>query len=91
MKEYRIDLALELIWGAVTGLDKYINLQRPWRQEASDAKKTLSNIVIGSESLTSLLEIAQTLTPFLPETSEKILKQFSEKIESSTPLFPRIQ
>jgi hypothetical protein len=34
--------------------------------------------------------IAHNLQPFLPETSEKILKQFSGKIKAGQPLFPRI-
>ena len=35
--------------------------------------------------------IATALEPFLPETSEKIIKQFNgSKIKSAKPLFPRI-
>jgi methionyl-tRNA synthetase len=36
-----------------------------------------------------LHEIAEMIKPFLPETSEKILKQIKSK--KSQPLFPRIQ
>lgn len=88
---YKFNEALEIIWGAIRGLDAYINQERPWKQEQSDANKTLSNIIVGTESLNSLLEIAYSLQPFLPETAEKILKQFEgPSIKSSTPLFPRI-
>lgn len=90
LQQYKFNEALDLIWSAIRGIDAYLNRERPWQQELSKANQTLSNIIIGSESLTSIVEIAYCLQPFLPETSEKILKQFSGEIKSSAPLFPRI-
>jgi len=91
LSSYRFNDALSLIWGSITALDRYVNAERPWQQTLSDANKTLSNIVIGSESLISILEIAEALQPFLPETARKILEQFKgPTIQSQSPLFPRI-
>ena len=37
-------------------------------------------------------QISNLITPFLPETAEKIAKQFAgPKIKSEKPLFPRIK
>lgn len=92
LKQYRFDEALKYIWGCVSGLDVYINKARPWQLELSEANKSLSEIVIGSESLTSLFEIVEALKPFLPETAEKIEKQFKGPvIKSGEPLFPRLK
>lgn len=91
LKLYRFNEALELIWNAIRGLDRYINQERPWKLAELEAKKILSHIVIGSEALISIREIAESLKPFLPETSEKILKTFSaEKIHLDKPLFPKL-
>ena len=90
LSDYRFSEALSFIWGAIRGLDKYINEERPWQQELSEANKTLSNVVIGITGKNSLIDIAECLQPFLPETAEKILNQFSGEIKSSEPLFPRI-
>ncbi len=91
IKNYRPDEALRYIWGCISGLDVYINKKRPWELNPSDANKKLGEIIVGSESLISLLEIAEALKLFLPETAEKIEKQFKgPRIKSETPLFPRI-
>lgn len=90
LEQFRFNEALDIIWGTIKGINVYINRERPWQQELSDANQTLSNIIIGSESVISLLDIAECLQPFLPETSNKILKQFSGSIKSQSPLFPRI-
>lgn len=91
MDAFKFNEAIELIWKAIRGLDQYINKEHPWKQELTESNKTLSNIIIGTEELTSLGEIIFCLKPFLPETAEKIEKQFTaEKIVATTPLFPRI-
>ncbi len=87
----KLGQALEYIWGTISGLDKYLDKERPWELTASESKKRLSEIIVGSEAIISLGEIAESLSPFLPETSEKIQKQFQgPKIVSQPPLFPRI-
>ena len=91
IEQYRFDEALKFIWGCISGLDTYINKERPWELKPELANKRLGEIIVGSESLTSLLEIAYALQPFLPETAERILKQFAgPNIKSESPLFPRL-
>lgn len=92
LERFNLDNAISLIWGAVRGLDKYISDKRPWQQELNEANKTLSNIIIGTTAFNGLIDIGESLKPFLPETSEKILNHFSKsKITAIDPLFPRIK
>ncbi|MFH1244166.1 MAG: methionine--tRNA ligase [bacterium] len=91
MDKFRFNEALKIIWGNVSGLDKYMSEQRPWQQELAEANKTLSNIVIGMTGLRGIRDIAEALQSFMPETAEKISKQFAgETIVKSSPLFPRL-
>ena len=93
IENLQFDEVLKFVWRYISGLDKYINRERPWERNASEAKKILSKIIVGSESVTSLLKITEIIEPFLPETSKKIREIFEkEKIElPSKPLFPRLK
>lgn len=84
LKKYRFDQALLGIWDEITVLDRLINEQKPWELEGAELKKTI--LPIAQE----VREIAFNLSPFLPETSQKILTQFSGEITAEKPLFPRI-
>ena len=84
LKEFKFNEALDAVWQDIAALDKKINQVEPWKLEANKLEEFLS------ESSVKIRSIALTLSPFLPETSQKILKQFSGKIQSAPPLFPRI-
>jgi methionyl-tRNA synthetase len=91
MKSYQFDQALRIIWQNIASLDGYMSKERPWQQELSDGKKVLSNIVLGMEGIRGIRDIAEALRPFMPQTAEKILKQFGgEKIVKGESLFPRL-
>ena len=84
-ENFRFDRALEEIWADIKKLDIEIEKVRPWEQEGDKLKKCLENAV------TNIRSIAYNLKPFLPETAEKIARQFSgPKILSGKPLFPRL-
>lgn len=79
------DRALKFIWGKISEADHYLDKNKPWKLEGEKLKKVLNNLVL------KIREIAILLSPFLPETAEKIKKQFKgPKIKSEKPLFPRI-
>ncbi len=84
LNEFKFNEALQWIWKIVQRADQRVNETRPWELSGTPAKEVLEEL---SELI---LDIAYNLQPFLPETSEKILKQFSGQIKSSSPLFPRI-
>jgi methionyl-tRNA synthetase len=84
LSEFRFNDALGIIWEWIKEADQKINLEKPWKLEGEEAKKILTEL---SEII---IKVAINLQPFLPETSEKILKQFSGEIKSIDSLFPRI-
>lgn len=84
LEEFRFNDALSFIWEEITSANKNIDKTRPWKLKGEKLEKVLSRLI------NQILEIAVLLEPFLPETAEKIEKQFSGKIKSSPPLFPRI-
>lgn len=85
LQAYKFNEALASIWRTVTEADKYVNETKPWTLEGDTLKKVLEKLVV------KIQQVAFDLQPFLPTTSEKILKQFSGSIKSSTPLFPRLE
>jgi methionyl-tRNA synthetase len=88
---YSFNEALSRIWGAIKGTDAYLSQERPWQLDLSDENQRLSKYVILTTAINNILEIAYSLQPFLPETAEKIQKQFSGQIKSGEALFPRLQ
>jgi methionyl-tRNA synthetase len=85
LDEYRFDNALGSIWRRISELDRQIDENELWRDTKSK-EELLKNIVGG------VRRVAFDLQPFLPETSEKILKQFKgPKIKSGEGLFPRLK
>lgn len=86
LDEYRFDEALKTIWENVTETDQLINEEEPWKLKGEALKKVLIHLIDHIRS------VAFNLKPFLPETAEKIEKQFKgPKIKSGAPLFPRLK
>ena len=86
INDYRFDLALSAIWERGSELDQEINTKKPWEKNGNELYQILSPIV------SEIQNIAFNLKPFLPETAEKIEKQFKgPKIKSAEPLFPRLR
>ncbi len=76
---FKFNDALKAIWELIGFCDKYIEKEKPWEGEKDEV---ISNLLF------ALLEIADLLKPFLPETSEKIIKQVKSK--KTEALFPRL-
>ena len=88
LSEYRFNDAISIVWEKITKLDKFINDEKPW-DLAKNNNPRLKSVL--EHSVDQIQEIAELLKPFLPETSEKIIKQFEgSQILSGSPLFPRI-
>lgn len=82
IENYGFDKALNEIFAFIDICNEYIQNKKPW--ETKD-KKVLY------ELKESILKIAELLWPFIPESSEKIKKQFSaKKIKKSEILFKKI-
>lgn len=85
-EEYKFNEFLSNVWGRISEIDQEIEIAKPWKvEDLEKLKELLQNWV------EKINQIAFELKPFLPETSEKIQKIFSEsKVKSISPLFPRI-
>jgi len=86
MDEYAFDEALGVLWKKVTECDVILTDKKPWKMEdKNEIKKVLEPIA------QEILNIAYLLSPFMPVTSEKIIKQYSEmQIKKGESLFPRL-
>ncbi|MCL4382852.1 methionine--tRNA ligase [Patescibacteria group bacterium] len=91
IESYNFYLAFQQIWQKISQLDRFLNDERPWETPKSEAIESMGKLLTGTHAMASISEIAYALQPFLPETSEKILRQFAaDHIKSGPPLFPRI-
>lgn len=88
LNNFQIDIALSNLWqNDLSIIDKHIDQNQPW-----SIKNNSRKLNVLQKEIDLLRIIAWKIRPFLPETSEKILKQFSGPIiKSQPPLFPRIK
>ncbi len=84
MGEFKFNEAIAVIWQLISEADKKINQEKPWTISGEKLKEVLLDYVKRIQA------IGFNLQPFLPQTAEKILTQFSGPIKSAPPLFPRI-
>jgi methionyl-tRNA synthetase len=85
----RFDRALDEVWQQVRGLNQFIDTEKPWQiaktGDADHLREVLANQV------SDLLQIAELLEPFLPETAAKIVNIFESGIvrPPQGTLFPK--
>jgi methionyl-tRNA synthetase len=102
MKPYRdamtsltFDKALDGIWAMVRSLNQYLESVKPWeiakRREADpEAEGHLSEVL--AQSVGDLLQIADLLVPFMPQTAAAIHQMFESGVvkPQDAVLFPKI-
>jgi methionyl-tRNA synthetase len=83
------DRALDEIWEQVRGLNQYIDEAKPWEIHKQGDVDHLREVL--AYQAACLLEIAELLEPFMPETSTKIRHVFEEGVVRPIEgtLFPR--
>jgi methionyl-tRNA synthetase len=85
----RFDQALDIVWEQVRGLNQYIEEQKPWAIAKTGDAEHLQEVL--AYQVSCLLEIAEMLEPFMPDTATRIQGVFKEGV--LTPLegtlFPR--
>ena len=82
LDEFKFNETLIAIWDLISFCDRYIEKERPWEKSENQQSK-ISNLQF------AISNIAEMLKPFLPETSEKILRQI--KVKKPEILFPRLK
>lgn len=86
---FRVDLILQQIWKRLAALNSELNTSEPWTKLNQSDKTSLQNIL--QYEVDEVRIISKLIAPYLPVTSEKILKQFAnESIEVQDNLFPRM-
>jgi methionyl-tRNA synthetase len=89
LEDCHFDRALDEVWEQVRGLNQYIDEAKPWEIAKSDDKDHLREVL--AYQVSCLLEIAEMLAPFMPETAVKIRHVFEEGVVRPLEgtLFPR--
>ena len=84
INEFRFNDALVAIWQLIASGNKYIDDAKPWtlKPDSKEFKEIIGSLLF------LISEISKLLSPFLPETSEKISKQIKNR--KGTILFPRL-
>ena len=80
LSEYRVSDTLDAIFTLVKRCNKYIDETAPWALAKDESKKARLGTVLYN-LLESIRFVAVLLSPFLPETSEKILSQINTDIK----------
>jgi methionyl-tRNA synthetase len=87
--KFEFQKVVDQIWQKIKVCDEYIQKTEPFKIIKTDKNKAEKDI---KYLLSELYNIALSLQPFLPQTSEKILQVLKEpKLENILKLFPRIE
>lgn len=89
MEACKFDRALDEVWEQVRGLNQYIEEEKPWEIAKHDDAGHLRDIL--AYQVGALIQIANLLTPFMPETADKIKHIFASGVVQPLEgtLFPR--
>ena len=89
IEKCHFDRALDEVWEQVRGLNQYIDEAKPWTLAKEKDTDHLREVLAYQTS--ALLEIAQLLEPFMPDTAFKIQKIFADGVirPMEGTLFPK--
>lgn len=97
MNTLAFDKAMDEIWETVRALNKYLEMVKPWeiakqREKDPDAEAHLAEVL--GHAVGTLLQVAEQLLPFLPDTADAIKRIFGTGVivplEKEGGLFPKI-
>lgn len=95
MDTYEFNRALDIVWNTVRSLNQYLENVKPWeiaknREKDPEAADHLAEVLAHASS--TLIQVADLLTPFMPGTADAIRKIFETGVVPAdvTPLFPKI-
>ena len=84
IETFQMSELLAIIWEDIKKLNKETNDFEPW------SKPEKARVAFLKKALSILYTTSVRLSPFLPETSEKIQKATTGTIQKIQPLFPRL-
>jgi len=86
IQDYQFHQALRILWDQLRMADEMLSNQKPW-----EIKDLLKKQQVIEPIVQVILQVAQFLQIFLPNTAENIIKQFSQpQITKGKNLFPRV-
>ena len=87
----RFDRALDEVWEQVRGLNQYIDEEKPWEIAKEGDTEHLGEVL--AYQAAALIQIAELLEPFLPDTAAKIAAVFQEGVVRPIEgtLFPKTE
>ncbi|OGC03872.1 methionine--tRNA ligase [candidate division WOR-1 bacterium RIFOXYA12_FULL_43_27] len=96
MAKLQFSDALTAIWELISTANRYIEEEAPWKL-AKENEERLKEVLFNLAS--ALLTIAEQISPFMPETSAKMLEQLNISggkiagtiVKKGNPLFPRLE
>ncbi len=93
IEQFRFSDAVEQIWGKVRAINQYLEQVKPWEvaknKNDPEAAEHLSDIL--QNAVGGVMQVADLLVPFLPDTANKIHAIFKDGVvHDSEPLFPKI-
>ncbi len=86
LEKFEVSKAADYIWSEIADMDKYIQVNQPFKIVKTDkaaGQKMISELVV------RLYSVARMLNPIMPETMVKIKKSIKENKAPATPLFLR--
>ena len=88
MDKFEFSRAFDYVWEKVQNVNKRIDDEKPWmlakNGETEKLQECLKSLIV------ELLNVNYMLSPFIPNTTEKIFEVFTGEIEPpKTPLFPK--
>lgn len=89
IEKCHFDRALDEVWEQVRGLNQYIDEAKPWMLAKEKDTDHLREVL--AYQISALLEIAEMLEPFMPDTAFKIKKIFADGVvrPMEGTLFPK--
>lgn len=95
VEQFRYNEAIDVVWNTVRSLNQYLENVKPWeiakqREKDTEASEHLSDVLAHAAS--TLLQIADLLTPFMPGTAAMIKSMFATGVVPADiqPLFPKV-
>lgn len=87
----RFDRALDEVFDQIRGLNQYIDEEKPWAIAKAGDEDHLREVL--AQQASDLLQIADLLVPFLPDTAAKIQTIFKEGLirPPEGTLFPKVE
>lgn len=86
MEKFELHTAMDEIWRLVGDLDRFIAENEPFKLVKTQPEQAHKDLTYCAEELS---RIATSLTPFLPETAERIMDCLTNKKSPEAPLFVR--